>query len=220
MAVSDEIGNINIYKIKYKNNNINISSIFNIRLYNYNINCMLYIPIQKILVTGTDNDKSLKLYVIIENRLILIQNIYDINFNLFNDSIIELNGNLLVGLNDGIRVYYFEKGGIIFSYNYKNEEFGKIFSIKSLGNNYFICGRSFGFCSIFLLREKSIRKINIFRNNNLRASDEPYSIRDDIYFITNICIGETSETDGYILVSSFDNSFKAYSYQYHDIPPD
>jgi len=103
---------------------------------------------------------------------------------------------------------------------FKNEEFGGVFSINSLGRNNFIYGRSLGFCSIFLLRENNIRKVNIFRNNNLSVYNNNNVIRynrtyiagfhtqnnlNDIgtfnndYAITDICVKEDSENKGYIL---------------------
>ena len=130
-----------------------------------------------------------------------------------------MNNHLLVGEKDGIEVYLIENKRFFFSFFYKNEEFGNVYTINPLGNNYFICGRSFGFCSIFLLREeegkgKSIRKINIFRNNNLRTSDEAFEVTKDNYYINNICIKKTSVATGNILVSSVDKTLKVYSFSF------
>ena len=138
---------------------------------------------------------------------------------IYKDSLLNINKNLLIGEKNGIRVYHCENKKFSFSFFYKNEEFGKVYSINSLGNNYFICGRSFGFCSIFLLREeegkgKSIRKINIFRNNNLRTSYESFEVNNDKYYINNICIKKTSVATGNILVSSVDKTLKIYSFSY------
>ena len=80
-------------------------------------------------------------------------------------------------------------------------------------DNYFICGRSYGFCSVFLLRGNHIRKINIFRNNNQSIYNERNNIKNDNYFITNICINKISRDSGYILVTSNDQTLKAYYYE-------
>ena len=125
----------------------------------------------------------------------------------------------MVGQKNGIRVFHHEQGIIRNYYFFNNEEFadefGGVFSMRSLGKNYFICGRAFGFCSVFLLREKSIRKINIFKNNN--ASVKPYNLIKDNYYIIDICVKETSENEGIILISSVDKTLKVYSYTFSNI---
>ena len=136
-----------------------------------------------------------------------------------NGSLLNINGNLLIGEKNGIRVVHHENRRIISSYFFNNEEFGGVYIMKYLGNNYFICGRSFGFCLLFLLRENSIRKINIFRNNNLVNYNNICNDRFDNYYITVICIIKiTGQSYGYILISSADRTLKVYSYEFHNMP--
>lgn len=89
-----------------------------------------------------------------------------------------------MGEKNGISVIKHENKRFTYSYFYKNEEFGGVFSINSLGRNNFICGRSLGYCSIFLLRENSIRKVNIFRNNNLSIYNNSNIIRHSRTYVT------------------------------------
>ena len=86
--------------------------------------------------------------------------------------------------------------------------------MKVIDNDYFICGRNYGFCSIFKMRNSFIRKINIFRNNNLMFSENinKSNFKNDDYYITNICCAQINEKEGYILISSADNTLKAYTY--------
>lgn len=222
IVVCDQCRDIGIYNISYSidNNidNINSLFLFKVQCFSY-INCILYLPDENILVSGSDRDRKLHFWRIKKSELELIK-YFDIYSTISNNSLLDINGNLLVGQINGIRVFHHESGIITNNYFYNNEEFGDefggVFSIKSLGRNYFICGRAFGFCSIFLLREKNINKIikiNIFRNNN--ASVKPYDLINDNYIITDICVKENSEEGGLILVSSADKTLKVYSYQFH-----
>ena len=202
LAACDQKGYVGFYQIKKHQNIIDFSFVFNKRCHDSGINCILYLPCEEILVTGSNGDKKLKFWNIQNNDLQLKQPANNIPSQIYNDSLLSINNFLLVGELEGIRVYHHEHGTISFSFFYKNEEFGGIYSIKYLGNNYFICGRSFGFCSIFLLREdvKYIRKVNIFRNNNLRTSDQNFNVLKDEFCNSNICVKKNSETDGNILV--------------------
>ena len=101
-----------------------------------------------------------------------------------------------------------------YCYDDNNKEFGAVYSITDLGHDYFICGRSFGYCSIFQLRKKAIRNINIFRNNNLSTLDNCFDIKMDQFFITYIYVKETSENKGFIFVSSIDKTLKIYVYKF------
>ena len=145
-----------------------------------------------------------------------LQSLYEFNnISLIHsyDCLLAINGYLLVGENNRIRVFNYTGRRITFSFFYENDEFGRIYSMKYLGNNYFICGRSFGFCSLFLFREntKTIRKINIFRNNNLKTSDKNIDEDKDDFLINNICICKTSSGTGNILISSVDKTLKVIS---------
>ena len=129
---------------------------------------------------------------------------------------------LLIGEEDGISIIEHNAHEIINSKYYKDEEFGGVYSIKSLGNNYIICGRSFGFCSIFLLQGNDLMKINVFRNNNLNASNKIYDLKKDFYYITNICVKDVKyEKENYelryILIGSFDRTLKVYYYFFRNI---
>ena len=218
-AACDQNGYVGFYQIKKYENNIDFSFVFNKLCHDSEINCILYLRYEKILVTGSNGDKKLKFWNIQNNDLQLKEPVYDIPSRIYNDSLLNINSYLLVGESDGIRAYLHEHGAISFSFFYKNEEFGGIYSIKYLGHNYFICGRSFGFCSIFLLREdgKYIRKVNIFRNNNLRTSDEEFNVSNDEFYISNICVKRKSETNGNILVCSKDKTLKAYNFTFSSI---
>ena len=219
-AVCDQSGFIGLYKITKNNNIIKFSFIHNIKCHESNINCILYLPHDKILVSGSEKLKSWEIQDNnLDINLNLLEEILGNNLVLYNNSLLNMNKHLLVGEKDGIEVYFIENKRFFFSFFYKNEEFGNVYTINPLGNNYFICGRSFGFCSIFLLREeegkgKSIRKINIFRNNNLRTSDEAFEVTKDNYYINNICIKKTSVATGNILVSSVDKTLKVYSFSF------
>ena len=134
------------------------------------------------------SQNSLKFWSISSNDLKQYKELSDITAMKCNDNLLDINGNLLVGAIDGINVYHYRRRNITLAFWYKNKEFGGVFSMKSLNNNYFICGRSYGFCSIFLLRENNIRKINIFRNNNQSIYKKDVNINNDKYFITNIYV--------------------------------
>ena len=130
---------------------------------------------EKVLVSRGDN--NLRFWTFQASNLQLIKEFENISSIVYNNSLLDINGNLIVGEKNGIRVIKLENRSFTYSYFYKNEEFGDVLSIKSLGRNNFICGRSIGFCSIFLLREKNIRKVNIFRNNNLSVYNNSNAIR-------------------------------------------
>ena len=218
IVVCDKNEYIGFYDIKnLNNNNINISFSFKKKCHNSPINCILYLSEEELLVARSKGDQKLTFWKIQDRNLIQFLCLNNATSIISNDSLLDINGNLLVGEKNGINVFHHKKKDngidINFSFFFKNEEFGGVFSMKSLENNYFICGRSFGFCSVFLLREKSIRKINIYRNNNLRASDKPYDIYDVKYRITSICVQKTSEKNGNILISSIDKTLKVYCYQ-------
>jgi len=219
LAFCDQIGYIGLYNIK-KNNKPNINDLFSKRkCHDSYINCILYIKGENILVSS--GDKNIKFWIINEQKkdLILIEEFKILSSELFNNNLLDINGNLIVGEKNGIRVFHHENQKIIDSYFYKNEEFGDVFTIASLGRNYFICGREYGFCSIFLLRveEGSVRKINIFRNNNLNDYNNSEIPKDD-YYITDICVKEdNSDNFGYILISSFDKTLKVYKYVYSKV---
>ena len=217
IVVCDQNGYIGFYDIKDDDNKIDISFINKCHCHNSSINCILYLPSEGMLVSGSCGDKKIKFWEIVKNNLFIIKEFNNIPSTIYNDSFLDINKNLLVGEKDGISVYKYGKKRITFSFFYKNEEFGGIYSMKSLRDNYFICGRAFGFCSIFLLRENNIRNINVFRNNNLRASDKPYDLKDDKFYITNICVKKPSESSGNIgniLVSSVDRTLKIYWFKY------
>ena len=226
IAVCEQNGYIGLYNIKEDEDYISFS--FKVQCHSKNVNCIIYLPEENILVSGSSSssekntkkgeEQNLKFWKIKvdKNELALIAS-FGINSPISNNSLLDINGNLLVGQTNCIRVFHHEQGIIAYNYYFNNEEFedglGGIFSIKPLRKNYFICGRAFGFCSIFLLREKSIRKINIFRNNN--ASIKPYNLLDDKFYITDICVKEKSEIDGYILISSVDKTLKVYKFNFH-----
>ena len=221
IAVCDKNGYIGLYNIQNENrtNAIIISFAFRINHQNiHHFNCILNLQNGGTLVSSSQN--SLNFWDISLNNLNLFKSFSDISMVESNDNLLEIKGQtldtLLVGVKDGINVYKYYRnrtvGDITLSFCYKNEEFGGVFSMKSLNNNYFICGRSYGFCSIFLLRDSHIRKINIFRNNNQSIYDDHAKIENDKYFIDNICVKSISNDFGYILVSSNDQTLKAYYY--------
>ena len=242
-AVCDQFGFINIYKIEKERNNdnsytYNFSSIFNKKYHQHSINCILYVPNENILLSGSNEDKDIIFWDIENNGLILKKRI-DISFKIYNESFLNINNFILIADKDSINVYIIYKyifdnrlnKKIEHSFSYKNEEFGIIYSIKSLPfitreqrNSsecyYFICGRSYGYCSIFLLRKKgkSIRKVNIFRNNNLMSSERTYNFLEDEFYIKNICFEEIDDEEDsrnstnirHLLVSSVDKTLKIY----------
>ena len=217
-ALCDKDGFISFYKIKKINDNVNFSIILKKKCHDFDINCIIYLKDEEILVSVSNGDKKLIFWEIQNQDLHLLKEFINNSSTFYNDSLLNLDKNLLVGEKDGIRVYHHEEKVITFSFFYKNEEFGSFYSIKYLGNNYFICGRSFGFCSIFKLKEKekNIRKINIFRNNNVITSMKEFDIMNDNYFINNICVKKTSVATGDILISSVDRTLKIYSYAFHN----
>ena len=132
------------------------------KCHNSKINCILYLPNEKVLVSRGDN--NLKFWALKAFHLEFIKEIENISSIVYNNSLLDIDGNLLVGEKNGISVIKLIKHKnqrFTYSYFYKNEEFGGVVSINSLGRNNFICGRSLGYCSIFLLRDNSIRKVNI-----------------------------------------------------------
>ena len=243
-ATCDQEGFVNIYNIRNGDNiSTNIFSSFNKECHQHSINCILYVPNEEIFVSGSNQDREVKFWEIKENDLIIMEVFANISFTIYNESFLNINKFILIGDKDGIRVYKIVinnqlRKRIEYSFYYKNEEFGIVYSIKSLGSltreppsrtigkNYFICGRSFGFCSIFLLREKekSIRKINIFRNNNQSSSEHGFNVIRDDFCINNICVEEmTYENDprnpiafGRLLVYSVDKTLKIYNFKYFE----
>ena len=217
IAVCDGFGFIGFYNF-YNLKDIQFS--FKMQCHSY-INCILYLSEENILVSGCNRERNLKFWRIQETKreLELVNSFDNIYSTISSNSLLNIDKKLLVGQKNGIRVFHHEQGIIRNYYFFNNEElgdeFGGVFSIRSLGKNYFICGRAFGFCSIFLLREKSIRKINIFKNNN--ASVKPYNLIKDNYYIIDICVKETSENEGIILISSVDKTLKVYSYTFSNI---
>ena len=218
IAVCDKYGFIGFYNIK--NEIINNKNVLKI-LFDFKIdqqsqslyNCILYLKTERLWVLSKPN--RLNFWSIAPNEIRKYKEFSDITAMKCNDNLLDIRGNLLVGVSDGINVYRYENRNIRLSFCYKNEEFGGVFSMKFLKNsdNYFICGRSYGFCSVFLLRGNHIRKINIFRNNNQSIYNERNNIKNDNYFITNICINKISRDSGYILVTSNDQTLKAYYYE-------
>ena len=162
LATCDQKGFISIYNIE----NGKVSLCFHKRYYNSEINCILYIPEDDILVTGSHGDK-LKFWEIKEKGLEMINSFKEINSMVSNDCLLDIKGHLLIGLEDGIQVIQHEKRNIKRNDFFSNSEFGGVFSMKIIDDDYFICGREMGFCSIFKMRDYFIRKANIFRNNNL-----------------------------------------------------
>ena len=219
LIVCDKNGDIGLYNINNTERNIDVSFVFKKNCHDNEINCILYLPEEQMLVSGSKLDKNIKFFEIRENDLVLTDCLNDIPSTMHNGSLLNINGNLLIGEKNGIRVVHHENRRIISSYFFNNEEFGGVYIMKYLGNNYFICGRSFGFCSLFLLSENSIRKINIFRNNNLVNYNNICNDRVDNYYITDICIRKiTGQSYGYILISSADRTLKVYSYEFHNMP--
>ena len=217
IVVCDEEGYIGFYNIKIINSKLEFSFSFKKSCHYYEIDSILYIPEEQILVSGSSGDRNIKFWEIQNNNLILKDCLRNIPSTRYHNSLLNINGNLLIGEENGIRVIRYQNKRITSSYFFKDEDFGGVFAMKHLGNNYFICGRSFGFCSLFLLRENSLRKINIFRNNNLSVYQDENTTRNDEYSITDICIRKKSETEGNILISSVDKTLKVYNYEYHNI---
>ena len=219
IAVCDKYGFIGFYKIKNEtiNNNNNIIKItfdFKIAQQSQSLyQCILYLKTERLWVLSKPD--RLKFWSISPNEIRQYKEFSNITTMKCKDNLLDIRGNLLVGVSDGINVYRYDNRNIRLSFCYKNEEFGGVFSMKFLKNsdNYFICGRSYGFCSVFLLRGNHIRKINIFRNNNQSVYNKRNNIQNDQYFITNICINKVSRDSGYILVTSNDQTLKAYYYQ-------
>ena len=220
IIVCDEEGSIGIYNIKNVDSKLEFSFSFKKTFQRHKIDCILYIPEEQILVSGSQRDKNIKFWEIQSNNLILKDSIKNIPFTVYHNSLLNINENLLIGEKNGIRVVRHQNKRIISSYFFKDKEFGGVFAMKHLGNNYFICGRSFGFCSLFLLRENSIRKINIFRNNNLSVYQNENTIRNDPYSISDICIRRISNIEGNIIISSVDKTLKVYHYNFRKINTD
>lgn len=222
----DNLGYICIYTISKKfYNRFKISLTFINKFHESSINSILYLPDDNILVSGSNEDKKLIFYNITENSIENKNILYNYSTK-YTESLIDIKSNnidkllsyLLIGEEDGIMVIQHKAHNKIKSKNYKDKEFGGVYSIKSLGYNYIICGRSFGFCSIFLLQEDNLMKINVFRNNNLRASNRRYDLKNDSFYITNICVKDVLyEKEGkrirYILIGSFDRTLKVYYYE-------
>lgn len=210
IVVSDIYGYIHFYSIQNNNSSINILYSFNKNYQESCINNMLYIENEKILVINYQH--LLEFWKYRENDLQSLKK-FKIISSISNNNLLDINGNLLVGEQKGITIIHHENGEITNKYFYEDNGFGSVYSINNLGNDYFICGRSFGFCSIFLLKDNNIRKINIFRNNNLSVYDENNKYEKDNYLITDICIKETSDKK-YILISSVDKTLKVYEYSF------
>ena len=217
-AVCDKNGNISLYTIHKNNNNISIRFDFIKRCHKYSINYILCLQDENILVSSSNEDRMIKFWEIQENNLLEIKNLRIIS-KVFTFCLLYINKTLLIGTEEGIKLYHYNNRVITFLLLYKDVNFGRVYPMEYLGNNYFICGRSLGFCSLLLLRAereeiKGIRKINVFRNNNEVISDNWLNAQNDHYYINNICIQKTSEATGYILISSIDNTLKVYSYSY------
>ena len=208
-VVCDKNGYIGIYDMtRNKVNFIELKFSFIKKCHDSYINCILYMNDKNLLVSGSNGDKSLRLWEIKQNSIKYIDSVNTFS-TLYNDSLLYMNENLLVGENKGIKVFEIVNKKLKCKYYFENEEFGGVFSMKDLGNNYFICGRSYGFCSVFLLRENSIRKVNIFRNNNLSYIGN-YDYNYDNFYITNICV---DYNNGLILISSADKTIKIYDFE-------
>ena len=204
-------GYIYIYNVTnlVSESEIQISYNFKEKCHNSCINSILYIPDKDILVSGSNGDRSLKFWNIQSDGLEFLDGFTGENYMIYNDSIIFIGNHLLVGVENGIRVFEVDKN-IKLKYFFENKEFGGVFSMKYLENNYFICGRNFGFCSICLLRENSIRKINVFRNYKSKNTNEIFDDKFDKSFIPYIYVDNTS---GIILICSEDKSLKLYQYE-------
>ena len=230
MAICDKNGFIGIYNIH--NDKKEIEFDFKHKCHDSCINCITYLPEEKYLVSSSSKEKKLIFWEIDEQEKKLIQkeSFDNISSTIYNDYLLNIKNDLLIGEKNGIRVIHHENKKMENNfYNVNSKEFGDVYSIKHLGDNYFICGRSFGYCSILLLRNKAIRNINIFRNNNLsvfvndkankkaeKVKSNCLDIKNDKFFITHICVNKTSDNDkineGYILVSSIDKTLKIYRY--------
>lgn len=220
LAICDKHGYIGIYNIY--NDEEEIKFDFKYKCHESSINCIIYIPEEKYLVSSSSEEKKLIFWEICQQKkkLIQIKSFSNIYSTIYNDNLLIIKNDLLVGEKDCIGVIHHEKNVEMYyySYNGNDNEFGAVYSIKYLGDNYFICGRSFGYCSIFLLRNKTIRNINIFRNNNLSIFGNGLDIGNDKFYITHICVSKTSKNNGinkgYIFVSSEDKALKIYSYEF------
>ena len=209
MAVCDQNGYIGIYDIIDNE----IVLYFNKKCHNSYINCILYLPEDEMLDSGSNGGGILKFWEIGDKCLKLLDS-KKIPSTIYNGSLLDIKGYLLVGEKNGIRVFQHENRMILNTYFFKNEEFGRVYVMKNIHDDYFICGRSFGFFSIFLRRDSCIRKINIFRNNNLKCSEDKYDVNDDNFYITDICcVKGESDNEGYILISSADKTLKVYTYE-------
>ena len=211
MAVCDKMGNIGIYTIIEDEDEVYFY--FNNKCHNSSIDCILYIPEDDMLVSGSNKERKLCFWEIQSLSIKRINKYEIVAFPIHNNSLSNIKEYLLVGELNGVRVFKHENRGIITTFFLENGEFGGVFSIKHIQDDYFICGRAFGFCSIFRKRYFSIRKINIFRNNNLRSSNDEYDFDKDNYYITDICCVKTSDNDGYILTTSADRTLKVYEYE-------
>ena len=227
IIVCDQKGFISLYEIKFNESKIVFFLMFNIKYHQSSINNILYLSDDDFLISLCNGEVALKFWEINNNGLKYIDGFGDETFlnnnncmlNIKNEVKGELIGFLLIGAKYGIQIIKHKNKKIIGKNDfYEDIEFGDIYSIKYLRNNYFICGRSFGFCSIFLLREDNIRKINIFRNNNSWFYN-PYSFNSqfDKYYITDICFKKICyKEEGicftYLLVTSFDKTVKIYLY--------
>ena len=227
IIVCDQKGYISLYEIKKNENQIGIFLIFNVKYHQSSINNILYLPEEDFLVSLCNGEAELKFWEIDNNGLKYIDGFGDKSFlnnnncmiNIKNDVGGEFIGFLLIGAKDGIQIIKHKNKKIIGkNYFYEDKEFGDIYSIEYLGNNYFICGRTFGFCSIFLLKGDNIKKINIFRNNNAWVYNSYLSNSQfDKYYITDICFKEICYNEKgicfkYLLVTSFDKTVKIYLY--------
>ena len=225
--VCDQNGFISLYDIHDNKGNLVIYLLFSQKCHKSSIDNILYLPEENFLISLCNKDLELKFWNINNEGLKSFKNINNYSFNANNNCMINIKtsikgkliGYLLIGAKDGIQLFKHKNKQIISHNFYKDNDLGEIRTIRYLGNNYFICGRFFGYCSIFLLRGKNIRKINSFRNNNSCIFN---SFLYDQYHITDICVKDINDSKKkvnirYLIITSADKTVKIYSYDIYEI---
>ena len=224
IAISDQNGDIFLYSLINHKDDFQISFIFHRKCHAFSISNMIYSPYEDALVTICEGDGALRFWKFDGTVLMIYKSFSTLCFRKINRCMLDILlknekgdsiGYLLIGAKDGIQVIRHKLNEKPVQHNYyKDKELGDIYSMRYLGNNYFICGRAFGFCSIFLLRENgNIRKINVFKNNNAWVYSRFDKIISDHFLISDICVKKIGHGKrGYIITASFDKTMKIYNY--------
>ena len=155
------------------------------------------------MISGSNGDKSLHIWDL--ENFALIKSYKNIKSTAYNNSIIKINDNILIGEKNGIRFIILSKNFDTFLY--ENKDLNSVLSLYYFGNNIILAGTSTGFIYIYnLIYRKdinSLKNIDIIKYNLNSINNMKDSWQNAVTCITFL--------GNYIIVGSIDGSMKMYN---------